>query len=121
MTALGRLWWSFKGLQGLGGGGPQGHQSDGLGVALGNISRIPELTRESIYTAAYTQPQSGTHKGIVQSTTAILRDALGTLIIHSHFHKTKTLKTQVNNNRFGEIQDYDKPREGQGHTNTTLK
>ena len=30
-----RLWWSYKGLQGLGGGGPQGHQNDGLGVAFG--------------------------------------------------------------------------------------
>ena len=84
------------------------HLSANTAIQRGGKSAVTHQT--------YTQPRSGTYKGInreeragtpmaTQRTTAFLSDALGTLINRSHFHKTKTSKTQGNNNGFGEIQE----------------
>ena len=87
---------------------------------------------------AFTQPHSGTHKGInrkerrrrereedragtpvaTRRTTASSRNALGAFITRSHFHKTKTHRSQhSNNNRVKGIQAYEKSTRQEPTTN----
>ena len=103
---------------------------------VSNIGRLTHSKRKGgilAFAAAHrSQPRSGTHRethrtegvGTPRATrrsTVFSKGVLKFLAIRSHFQRDIASRAQpISNSRIKRIQALDKPREGQGHRNTTI-